>query len=199
MSSDAVRDAYALRAPDYLAAVGRIEAAHPADRELVAAWAAGLEGPVIDAGCGPGHWTQFLSEQGARVTGIDLVPEFIALAEELFPAVPFGVGTIGSLDAADGSLGGIFAWYSIIHLHPADVPAVLAEFARCLRPGGHLMLGFFPGPAVERFPHAVFPAHFWPVSVLSRELTAAGFEMLETHLRTEPGRRPHAALAARRR
>lgn len=198
MNHDAVREAYGSRAGEYRAAVGRIEKTHPADRELMASWAAGLQGPVVDAGCGPGHWTSFLSEQGIRIEGVDLVPEFIELAAGLFPGIRFSVGTLGNLKAEDGSLGGILAWYSLIHLDPSEVPAVLAEFARCLRPGGRLLLGFFEGPANERFNHAVVPAYFWPVDELAQHLVEAGFAPLETHRRTDPGRRPHAALAVRR-
>lgn len=198
VNHEAVRSAYGPRALEYRAAVGSIEHTHPADRELVAAWAAGLKGPVLDAGCGPGHWTRFLGDHGARAEGMDLVPEFVALAAELSPAYPFRIGTLEDLGVEDDSLGGIFAWYSMIHLQPAEIPAVLAEFARCLRPGGHLLTGFFEGTEVEAFPHAVMPAYYWPVDELVSKLTAAGFEVLETHRRTDAGRRPHAALAARR-
>ncbi|WP_461169969.1 class I SAM-dependent methyltransferase [Arthrobacter sp. Z1-15] len=198
MNHDAVRSAYGPRALEYRTAVGSIEHTHPADRELVAAWAAGLKGPVVDAGCGPGHWTRFLAEHGARVEGLDVVSEFVALAAELSPGFPFRVGSLEDLGVEDGSLGGIFAWYSMIHLEPAELPAVLAEYARCLRPGGALLTGFFEGPEVERFPHAVMPAYFWPVDELVSKVTAAGFEVLETHRRADTGRRPHAAVTARR-
>ena len=57
-----------------------MEAVHPADRQLVDTWADEIEGPVIDAGCGPGHWTNYLAERGVAVRGIDFVPEFVAHA-----------------------------------------------------------------------------------------------------------------------
>ncbi|MFD4664838.1 MULTISPECIES: class I SAM-dependent methyltransferase [Streptomyces] len=43
------------------------------------------------------------------------------------------------LDLADGSLGGIIAWYSIVHTPPELLPVVFAEFHRVLAPGGHLL------------------------------------------------------------
>ena len=39
----------------------------PQDREILASWAQEITGPVIDAGCGPGHWTAFLHERGIAV------------------------------------------------------------------------------------------------------------------------------------
>ncbi|MET4060422.1 SAM-dependent methyltransferase [Arthrobacter sp. UYP6] len=198
MGRDPVRDAYAARALEYQAALGRIDATHPADRSLVASWAAGLTGPVIDAGCGPGHWTKYLSDLGAHAEGVDTVPEFVALAGARFPDVAFSEGTFFSLGVSDGSVAGVLAWYSLIHLDPADVPVVFEEFARCLRPGGHLLVGFFEGAAVETFPHAVAPAYTWPVDELAGHLLAAGFTVREVQSRTDPGQRPHAAIAAQR-
>jgi SAM-dependent methyltransferase len=49
------------------------------------------------------------------------------------------------LDLADGSLGGIVAFYSIIHTPPELLPAVLVEFRRVLCPGGYLLLAFQVG------------------------------------------------------
>ena len=47
-----------------------------------------------------------------------------------------------ALDLADGALGGVVAWYSIIHTPPERLPEVFTEFHRVLAPGGHLLLAF---------------------------------------------------------
>ena len=196
--NDLVRDAYMERALEYAEALGSMAAVHPGDRHLVSTWARGVTGPVIDAGCGPGHWTHFLAESGADVQGIDLVPKFIEHAQHRFPGVPFRVGSLHALDVADHSLGGLLAWYSLIHHRPDAVQVLLAEFARVLRPGGGLLLGFFEGPTVEAFEHAVVTAYRWPVGELSNDLRTAGFEVIETHTRTGSEHRPHGAIVARR-
>jgi predicted methyltransferase len=46
---------------------------------------------------------------------------------------------------ADAAVGGLLAWYSIMHVPDADVPTVLAQFHRVLRPGGVALLGFHVG------------------------------------------------------
>ncbi|GAB3533555.1 class I SAM-dependent methyltransferase [Arthrobacter tecti] len=198
MTTADVSRAYAQRADEYVAAVGHIGAVHPADLELVREWAAGLKGELVDAGCGPGHWTSFLQDHGASVEGVDLVPTFISRAKARYPCVPFRVGTLDDLQVPDASLGGILAWYSIIHMSSPEVDAALREFARCARLGGGLLLGFFEGPQLESFPHAVVPAYFWPAEALSCRLSAAGFETVEIHSRVDPGHRPHGAIVARR-
>ena len=122
---------------------------HHADRHLIETWAASTPGRLLDAGCGPGHWTGHLARLGADIRGIDLVPEFIAHARAAHPGIRFDVASIDAIDEPDGSLGGILAWFSTIHHEPSRIGIPLAEFARTLRPGGGLLLGYFDGDALE--------------------------------------------------
>lgn len=193
-----VGSAYARRADEYTELLGSMDAMHPSDRQLVDTWAAGVSGPAIDAGCGPGHWTDHLHRGGMDVRGIDLVPEFIDHARAAHPSTRFDVGSIDALPDPTGTVGGILAWYSLIHHEPAEIATPLAEFARVLRPGGDLLIGFFEGPTIETFEHAVVTAHRWPVAELGDRLQQAGFEVIETHARTGPKHRPHGAILARR-
>lgn len=192
----ATRAAYSRRAAEYIAALGDIAAMSPIDRAAIAEWASPLAGPVLDAGCGPGHWTAYLHGIGTQVVGLDMVPEFIASARERFPRVSFRDGTLDSLPYAQGALAGILAWYSLIHTPPARVPEVLAEFARCLESGGSLLVGCFAGPQVRAFDHAVTTAYLWPPPQLSRALEGAGFRVVGVETRTDVGSRPHAAISA---
>ncbi|WP_371300461.1 hypothetical protein [Cellulomonas sp. Y8] len=74
----------------------------------------------------------------------------------------------------------------------------LAEFARILRPGGTLLLGYFDSEStVHRFDHAVAPAYRWPAPALRAMLGDHGFEVVEQHRRTGRGHRPHGAVVAR--
>lgn len=193
--------AYSRRAVDYADLFGSMTAVHPSDRQLVDTWADAVTGPVIDAGCGPGHWTNYLDQRGTVASGVDLSPAFIARARAHYPGVSFEIGNLDGLDATTASLGGLLAWYSLIHHEPSTIQVPLTEFARVLGPGGNLLLGFFEGPAIEKFDHAVLDAYKWPVTDLSRELCAAGFDVIETHRRTGASDRPrpHGAMMARRR
>ncbi len=192
-----VAEAYSRRAAEYTDLLGSMAAVHPADRLLVEAWADAVVGRVLDAGCGPGHWTGHLAARGTDVRGIDLVPAFVARARATFPAVPFDVGSIDAVDEADGALGGILSWYSTIHHAPSRIAVPLAEFARILRPGGTLVLGYFDGASVEELDHAVAPAYRWPAPELRARLEDHGFAVVETHRRTGEGHRPHGALVCR--
>ncbi len=165
---------------------------------MIAEWAATITGRALDAGSGPGHWTAFLHDHEVEAEGIDLVPEFVEGAKARFPKLRFSVGDLKSLPVEGSSLGGVLSWYFVIHIEPERVQVILREFARCLRPGGTLLLGFFEGPRVEPFDHAVVTAWFWPIEAMEDELVRAGFEVVETHARTDEGSRPHGAILARR-
>ncbi len=176
-----------------------MDAVHPEDREFVETWARSIapRGIVIDAGCGPGQWTSFLVELGLSARGIDLVPEFIERAQRTYPGIDFATGSLNALEVPDESLDAVLAWFSVIHHEPADIQIPLQEFRRALHPGGTLLIGFFEGPVVEPFAHAVAPAYRWPVDALSKELRSAGFEVDTAQVRRSPGERPQAALVAR--
>ena len=191
--------AYAARADEYTALFGSMDAVHDDDRDLVARWVAGLTGRVVDAGCGPGHWTDFLSRLGLDAEGVDLAEPFLARARAAYPGVPFRRAALDDLGVPDGGLGGVLAWYSVIHTPPEQLAGVLAELARAVAPGGGLLLGFCRGPRVEPFDHAVATAWFWPVDELAAQVERAGFDVEETAERDDPGVRPHGAISARRR
>ncbi|MFF0060353.1 class I SAM-dependent DNA methyltransferase [Streptomyces sp. NPDC005279] len=123
--------------------------ARPLDRALLAAFAelvrAAGAGAVADLGCGPGLVTAHLNSLGLNTFGVDLSPAMVALAREAYPGLRFDEGSMTALDLTDGALGGIVAWYSIIHTPPERLPVVFAEFHRVLAPGGHLLLAFQVG------------------------------------------------------
>ncbi|WP_324014449.1 class I SAM-dependent DNA methyltransferase [Microbacterium sp. JZ37] len=197
MPSDAsVRDAYTARADEYVRLLGSVDAMAPADERRITAWARSVDGRIVDAGCGPGHWTKHLHDIGCTLEGVDLVDAFVRSARERFPDVTFRRGDLRDLRVDDGSLGGILAWYSLIHLDPAEIPAVLAEFERALTPGGSLLIGLFDGADIEPFPHKVVTAHRWPAAEMRRALEAAGFAVTDIEQRADPGARPHAAIVA---
>lgn len=197
MAAD-VEDSYSSRAAEYTSLLGSMDAVHPSDEHLVTTWAASIGGAVLDAGCGPGHWTAHLAERDVDVRGVDSVAAFIAHARAAHPEVEFSTGDIDALPDPDDSYGGVLAWYSLVHHEPDSIGRPLEEFARILRPGGRLLVGFFLGTTVEPFDHAVVTAYRWPAGLLAHALDAAGFDVVESHARigADARPRPHGAILA---
>lgn len=102
--------------------------------------------------------TAHLRDLGLDVFGVDLSPVMIDLAREAYPDLRFEVGSMDTLDLAEGKLNGIVTWYSVIHTPPQNMPSYFAEFRRVLAPGGHLLIAFFEScRQVRIFPCAEQP------------------------------------------
>lgn len=196
MTTDAVGDSYRVRAGEYIELLGSIDHTSAEDRALIADWAAAVDGPVLDVGCGPGHWTHLLHQAGADVVGIDPVADFVAHAARRYPEVSYRIGRAEALGVDDGTISAVLAWYSLIHLPPDDLGAALTACARALVSGGSLLIGFFEGPVLVPFDHAVTTAWFWPIPELTRRLEDAGFTVTGIWSRHDDGARPHGAIAA---
>lgn len=138
-SYDTVAVSYADQMRDALAE-------HPYLRSVLALFAdmvhAAGDGLVVDVGCGPGEVTAHLHELGVDAFGIDLSPVMIDVARQEHPGLRFEVGSMTDLDLADGSVVGLLAWQSLIHIPDDEVPTVFGHFHRALRSGGPLQLVF---------------------------------------------------------
>ncbi|MFF3174546.1 class I SAM-dependent DNA methyltransferase [Streptomyces sp. NPDC057900] len=198
---DAMAVVYADFARDSLSAL-------PLDRAMLAAFAdlvrARATGPVAELGCGPGYLTAHLRDLGLDAFGVDLSPVMVGLAREAYPDLRFAVGSMDALDLADGELGGIVSWYSVIHTPPKELPPCFHEFRRVLPPDGVLLFAFFEagdGP-VEAFDHKVTTAYRWPIDELAGLAREAGFveigRMLREPLEGERFRRGHLLMRADR-
>jgi SAM-dependent methyltransferase len=94
---------------------------------------------VLDLGCGSGDLIIHLLSMGADVTGIDISPGMLALAEERVRV--FGGGRTAELRATSAETLGLDSdFYDAVVgrfiLHHLDIPRAAPEIARVLRPGG---------------------------------------------------------------
>ncbi|MFF1573451.1 class I SAM-dependent DNA methyltransferase [Leifsonia sp. NPDC058292] len=150
--------AYDAVASDYAAMLEDELARKPVDRAMLGVFAEYLladgGGAVADLGCGPGRVTIELAGLGLDAFGVDLSPGMIEVARRAHPHLRFDVGTMADLELGDDALAGALAWYSIIHTPDERQPALFAEFARVIRPGGWLLLAFQVGDDVVHLERA---------------------------------------------
>ncbi|WP_421120644.1 class I SAM-dependent DNA methyltransferase [Aquihabitans daechungensis] len=195
---DEVGRAYDNMAEPYIELV-RTAPPHSDDVALIERHLATRPGPVLDAGCGPGHLTAHLRSLEVDAIGLDVAPKLIRHARAIDPDGRYALASMGQLPFSDRSVAGILAWYTLIHVPPDELERVLAELRRVLSPGGVLVAGFFDGDAVAPFDHKVTTAYFWPVDEFAQRLQRAGFTEIERCQRpvtTERGNRHHAAISA---
>lgn len=112
------------------------------ERALVESLAADLpEGArVLDAGCGGGRAVLETLADEYDAVGVDLSGEQLALARERAPAAALARGDLTRLPVADRAADAVTALHSVIHVPREHHERAFAEFARVLRPGGHLLL-----------------------------------------------------------
>ncbi|MFI7543061.1 class I SAM-dependent methyltransferase [Actinoplanes sp. NPDC049599] len=182
---DDTRASYDTVAVSYAGLLREALAGEPFQRGLLGLFAelvrARGNGPVADIGCGPGRITGYLRGIGLDAFGIDLSPAMIEVARRDHPGLRFEVGSMTELDLPDESVTGLLAWFSLIHVPDDEVPKVLSEFFRVLRPGGALLLGFHAGAGkvlkTEGYgghPMKVY-VHRRSTAQVAGRLTAAGF------------------------
>lgn len=142
----AVQTAYDAVAPDYARLLPDTSAEAPLDLAVLAAFADMCTAPgaarsrVADVGCGTGRVTRRLADADLDLLGLDLSPRMVEQARRLHPQLPFAVARAQALPLRTGVLDGVLSWYSLVHLPPARLPAVVAELGRVLRPGAPLLL-----------------------------------------------------------
>lgn len=98
---------------------------------------------VLDAGCGWGYGTHWARTLGCAVTGIDLGFDQLRWARASLPAA----GSLGLTQAnakqlpfRDASFDRLISVEMMEHVFRPDRPAVFAEFARVVKPGGRIAI-----------------------------------------------------------
>lgn len=202
-SYDAVADRYADTYADELTR-------NPMHRGLLGwycelAHDAGVDGPIVDLGCGPGHIAAFLAGRGLPAIGVDLSPAMVALARARHPGIEFSVADMTALEV-DGEWAGVVAMYSIIHLPQSARFRAYSAIGRALQAGGWALLTFHvemgehrPGATLTLDQWWERPvdldAHFIDPAEVCAGLEAAGMAVAATIVR-EPW--PGAEVASRR-
>jgi SAM-dependent methyltransferase len=203
------RTSYDAVAVDYAERFKHELAGKPLDRAVLGMFAELVQaaggGPVADVGCGTGLTTAHLHGLGVDVFGIDLSPGMLAVARGQLPGVRFEAGSMTALDIPDGTLTGLTAYYSTIHIPDDLLPHVFAEFHRVLAPGGHALIAFQVGDEPLRMSEALgheisLVFHRRRPEHVSAGLAAAGLPVHAHAVREAYAgeRTPHAYLLARK-
>jgi len=103
---------------------------------------------ILDLGCGPGHESMRLFNEGAQVMGIDFSPKCIKIARQRNKKFRFEVLDFRQLDKGYGKFDGVFACASLIHLDKYDMPDVLKRINKILNENGFLITIILNGNGV---------------------------------------------------
>lgn len=149
---------------------------------------------VLEIGAGTGHALLALAQAGARPVGIDLSPGMLRVARRRLSAggaaAALLCGDGARLPVADGAFDAVFMAFTLELFDTPELPVVLADCRRVLRPGGRLVvvsLHSGPGRLVRLYEWA---HRRWPVTVdcrpipLAQCLEASDFRVVTSERRT---------------
>ena len=162
----------------------------PFDREFLDRFASAVKGrgKVVELGCGPAHVAAYLAMGGVDISGVDLSPAMVGEAQRLFPELEVIVGDMLELPFGDASLGGLIAFYSIIHFDDEQLETAFSEMARVLKDSGLLALAFHIGDEVVHREQwwdmpVVLDARFLRVDLITKLLARTELEIVTSEER----------------
>lgn len=94
---------------------------------------------ILDVGCGSGRYALRFAQAGATVTGIDLTPEMISVAQrKAGVAINFICGDILGADLPPSSFDIIFSSLAVTHIQ--DLSVLLGKLQSALLPNGKIVI-----------------------------------------------------------
>lgn len=136
---------------------------------------------LLDLGCGGGQDARYLRRAGYRVIGLDRTTALLRFAKAHAPAVPLVLADMRRLPIRTGSLDGIWAAASLVHLPKAAARDVLAKVRRCVKPGGVLAATLTYGVRSRILRKGWIPGRYfarWEKSELARAIHRAGWKIV---------------------
>ncbi|WP_161993820.1 class I SAM-dependent methyltransferase [Muricoccus nepalensis] len=103
---------------------------------------------VLDVATGPGVAAAAAQARGAAVTGVDVAPGMVALAQRAYPKVEFKVAEVVALPFPDSAFDAVLCNFGLGHFPAPEV--ALAECVRVLAPGGVLAFSWWDQPVRQR-------------------------------------------------
>lgn len=141
-----VRRIYSRRSRVYSKTVAPLE--FPNHLRAIAKAAVQPHDKVLEVAVGPGLALAALAravDRSNSVHGVDLSPGMLEVARQTLAAagldnVSLSEGSASKLDFADGSFDVLYNAYMLDLIPLAEMPGILQEFSRVLKPGGRLIL-----------------------------------------------------------
>ncbi|OPG15049.1 hypothetical protein B2M26_13970 [Ferroacidibacillus organovorans] len=102
---------------------------------------------LLEIGAGTGRDSMFFEENGLLVTATDLSGEMVLLCRE--KGLSAEQMDASDLQFPDGHFDGVWTINCLLHVPKRDLPGVLAEVRRVLKPGGLFYFGVYGGMDFE--------------------------------------------------
>ncbi len=136
---------------------------------------------LLDLGCGGGQDARYLAMRGYRVIGIDRVLPLLQFSKKRPPPVQLLLADMRAMPIQAGSLDGIWAAASLMHLPKVVARDTLFTLRDCLRPGGLLAATVTYGARSQILKRGWIPGRYfarWRKVELACALRHAGWRIV---------------------
>ncbi len=154
---------------------------------------------ILDLGCGPGRDLSHFRSLGHEAVGLDGSQQFVAMAQAYSGCEVLHQNLL-AMRLPESSFDGIFANASLFHVPRQELPRVLLELFKTLKPRGVLFSSNPRGNNEEGLSDGRY-ACFFDLDTWRDYVTAAGFDELDHYYRPPGlprGRQPWLATVWRK-
>ncbi|MGH7439634.1 MAG: class I SAM-dependent methyltransferase, partial [Polyangiaceae bacterium] len=144
---------------------------------------------ILDFGCGPGRDLAYFRSEGHEAVGLEGCRAFAEMARELAGCEVLEQDFL-ALSLPARRYDGVFANASLFHVPSTDLPRVLRELWKALKPRGVLFSSNPRGDGEEGW-HGERYGCYWDLDAWRIHVTAAGFEEVSHYYR--PAGKPRSA------
>lgn len=143
-------------------------------------------GPVLDAGCGPGHDSEYIKSKGYKVIGIDISKGMIKEAQKRVNGIEFlHRDMCKSWPEKEAYFSGVWCCAALLHLTSQEANIALSNFNHVLQFGGILFLSIMRGSgdsiSTEERPYGLMKRYFqlYEVEELTELITNHRFNIIK--------------------
>lgn len=156
---------------------------------------------ILDVGCGAGvPIDRFFIDHGHEVTGIDISPEQIKLAQKNVPQATYQVKDMSELIDGEYTVDAVVSFYAIFHTPREEHLAILQRFFSFLSPSGLTLItmgaGEWEGKETDFFGGEMYWSHYGAEDNI-KLVQDAGFSIISTEIDTS-GNEKHLVILARK-
>jgi SAM-dependent methyltransferase len=136
---------------------------------------------ILDLGCGPGRDLRYFRSSGHEAVGLDGSKEFVAMARSYSGCEVLHQDFL-AMALPESRFDGVFANASLFHVPSQELPRVLLELSKTLKPRGVLFCSNPRGNNEEGFSGDRYSC-FFDFDTWSNYVSAAGFIELRHYYR----------------
>ena len=140
---------------------------------------------VLELGCGPGNITRYLLQEQPQlaITGTDLAPNMITLAQQNCPAARFEVLDCREVGRLQQTFDGILIGFCLPYINYQEASQLINDCARLLSPKGCLYISWIEGDYEQsRYRTGstgdTIYQHYYQLTDISAMLQAAGLQLV---------------------